>query len=410
MRRTIFLIVLVFLPAEINFQAKDFSDVKTESKQVKISSTAPWSQRIADSFILRHPADIINDSTYHNKWTYDQGVVLEGLQQLWNHTHSKKYFDYIKTNMDQYISGDGGIKKYKYSEYTLDNITPGRQLLFLYKKTKENKYKIAADTLRKQISFQPRTKSGGFWHKMIYPHQMWLDGLYMCEPFYAEYSRVFNEPKNFEDIIHQFILIEKKTRDPKTGLLYHAWDESKQQKWADSVTGTSHIFWGRAMGWYAMALVDVLDFIPRNNPRRKELITILQNFCDALLKYRDPQSKVWFQVVDQYDRKGNFPESSASCMFTYTFAKAANKGYVKKDFLKRAKESFDGIIKTFVTIDKDGYVNLNKTVDGIGLGGNPYRDGSFEYYTGVRVKSNDLRALGPFILSALELEKAKVLK
>ena len=378
--------------------------------QKKINATLPWSQRIADSFIMRHPANIIDDSTYNNKWTYDQGVVLEGLQQLWNQTNDKKYYDYIKTNIDQYVSDNGKINKYKYSEYTLDNIAPGCQLLFLYETTKELKYKIAADTLRKQISSQHRTKSGGFWHKKIYPNQMWLDGLYMCEPFYAEYSKIYNEPKNFDDIANQFILMANKSYDSKTGLYFHGWDESKEQKWAEPVTGKSPTLWSRAMGWYAMGLVDVLDFFPKDHPKRIKLIKILKKFCSALLKYRDAKSHVWYQVTDQGDRKGNYLESSASCMFTYVFAKAANKGYVKKVYLKYAKQSFEGIIKTFTNTDEDGYINLYKTVHGVGLGGKPYRDGSFAYYTSVPLRTNDLRALGPFILSAIELEKSKVIK
>lgn len=386
-----------------------FSIYAQSVQEIKIDPGKPWSVRIADSFILRHPANVINDSTYNNKWTYDQGVLLEGLHQLGKLTKDEKYFNYIKTNIDQFVTDDGKIKTYKYLDFNIDNINTGRELLYLYTKTNEQKYKIAADTLRKQLANQPRTKSNGFWHKKIYPYQMWLDGLYMAEPFYAKYSKLFNEPQNYDDIVHQFVWIEKQTRDKKTGLLYHAWDESKEQKWADPKTGRSPHFWSRAMGWYAMALVDVLDFLPEKQKGRGEIIKILQRLSNSLMKYRDPKTNLWYQVTDPPNRKGNYLEASASCMFTYAFAKGANKGYLPKKFLAQAKKSFDGVIKNLVTIDKNGFIDLHKTCKGAGLGGKPYRDGSFEYYISEPTRTNDLKGLGPFINAAVELEKGKAL-
>ncbi len=386
-----------------------FSIYAQSVQEIKIDPGKPWSVRIADSFILRHPANVINDSTYNNKWTYDQGVLLEGLHQLGKLTKDEKYFNYIKTNIDQFVTDDGKIKTYKYLDFNIDNINTGRELLYLYTKTNEQKYKIAADTLRKQLANQPRTKSNGFWHKKIYPYQMWLDGLYMAEPFYAKYSKLFNEPQNYDDIVHQFVWIEKQTRDKKTGLLYHAWDESKEQKWADPKTGRSPHFWSRAMGWYAMALVDVLDFLPEKQKGRGEIIKILQRLSNSLMKYRDPKTNLWYQVTDMPNRKGNYLEASASCMFTYAFAKGANKGYLPKKFLAQAKKSFDGVIKNLITIDKNGFIDLHKTCKGAGLGGKPYRDGSFEYYISEPTRTNDLKGLGPFINAAVELEKGKAL-
>ncbi|MCX6167746.1 MAG: glycoside hydrolase family 88 protein [Ignavibacteriales bacterium] len=391
---------LICLPA--------FSINSQTVQDIKIDTGKPWSVRIADSFILRHPADVINDtSTFNGKWTYDQGVLLEGLHQLGKLTKDEKYFNYIKTNIDQFVTDDGKIKTYKYLDFNIDNINTGRELLYLYTRTNQQKYKIAADSLRKQLANQPRTKSNGFWHKKIYPYQMWLDGLYMGEPFYAEYSKLFNEPQNFDDIVHQFVWIEKQTRDKRTGLLYHAWDESKEQKWANPVTGRSPHFWSRAMGWYVMALVDVLDFLPEIHKGRTELIKILQRLCTSLLKYRDPKTNLWYQVTDLPERKGNYLEASASCMFTYAFTKGANNGYLPKKFLAQAKKSFDGVIKNLVTIDKDGFINLHKTCKGAGLGGKPYRGGSFEYYISEPTRTNDLKGLGPFINAAVELEKGK---
>lgn len=374
--------------------------------QVKIDPNKLWSVRIADSYLLRHTNEAIVDTNAVSKWNYELGTMLEGYHQLWEKTDDKKYYDYIKLNIDRYVREDGKIKTYKLSDFNIDNINAGRQLLLLYKETKENKYKIAADTLRKQIANQPRTKSNGFWHKKIYPYQMWLDGLYMGEPFYAEYSKLFNEPKNYDDIIHQFILIEKQTRDEKTGLLYHAWDESLQQKWADPKSGKSPHFWSRAMGWYAMAIVDVLDFLPQKHPQRIELIKILSRLSEALLKVRDNRTGLWYQVTNFPNKKGNYLEASASAMFIYAFAKGANKSYLPKSFLDHAKKSFEGIIKNLCTIDKDGFIDLLYTCRGAGLGGNPYRDGSYEYYISEPTRVNDLKGLGPLILAAIELEKA----
>jgi unsaturated rhamnogalacturonyl hydrolase len=380
------------------------------AQSVKVKSSQSWSQRISDSFMLRHPADVINDTVYNNKWTYDQGVFLEGLRQVYLKTGDKKYYNYIKTNIDQFIQPDGKIKTYKFSDFNIDNVNTGKSLLFLYNSTKDAKYKIAADTLRKQLASQPRTKSGGFWHKKIYPFQMWLDGLYMGEPFYAQYSKLFNSSKDFDDIALQFILIEKQTRDEKTGLLYHAWDESKQMKWADPVTGRAPNFWSRAMGWYAMALVDVLDFIPKNNPNRGEIIKIIQRLAEAVIKVQDEKTGIWYQIPNMPDRKGNYLEASASCMFTYALTKGVNKGYLDKKYIGACKKAFEGIIKNLVTVSKEGYVDLHQTCKSAGLGGTPYRDGSFEYYINEPKRTNDLKGVGPFIMAAVEIEKAKATK
>ena len=390
----------------LTFFALSFS--KAQTSEIKIPVNEPWSQRIADTFIARHPGAVTYDSLIPDqRWNYEQGLLLESFHQLWIKTGDKKYFDFIKDNIDKYVEDNGTIKTYKYNSFTLDNINAGRQLLTLYLATKNDKYKKAADTLRKQLANQPRTPTGGFWHKEIYPNQMWLDGLYMAEPFYAQYAEIFNQPKDFDDIINQFILIKEHTRDPKTGLLYHAWDESKKMKWANPVTGCSPHFWSRAMGWYEMALVDVLDFIPKDHPKRQEIINILKKVSGAILKFRDPKTKLWYQVTDQGNRKGNYLEASASCMFTYAFAKGANKGYLDKKFLKAAKESFKGITKHFVTVEKNGLIDLNHTCRSAGLGGKPYRDGSFEYYISEPQRTNDMKGLGSFILAAIELEKAK---
>ncbi len=370
------------------------------------SDQISWSARIVHSLMVRN-ADTLQYAgvTKSARWDYERGVVLQGVYQLYLTTPKKEYLDFIKKHINLYVKEDGLIRTYEYLSFNLDNIATGRNLLALYKATNDKKYKVAADTLRKQLAQHPRTNEGGFWHKKIYPYQMWLDGIYMAEPFYAQYAQMFHEPADFDDIVNQFIFIERHTRDPKTGLLYHAWDESKQMPWADKQTGCSPHFWGRAIGWYAWALVDVLDYLPQDHAKRKELISILQRLSDALLKFREPQSKLWFQIVDQGNRARNYLESSASCMFVYAFAKGANKGYLDKKYLTAAQESFKGILDSMVTVDEKGFVNLHHACQGAGLGGNPYRDGSYEYYIGENQRTNDFKAIGPFILASLELKQ-----
>jgi len=366
-----------------------------------------WSHRLAESFLLRHPNALTCDSSSPNKkWNYEQGLMLVALHQMWLHSGEEKYFEFVKNNLDQYVEESGAIKTYKITDYNLDNIGPGRALLELYQKTGAEKYRKAADTLRKQLREQPRTKEGGFWHKKIYPYQMWLDGLFMAEPFYARYAKLFKEPEAFEDIANQFIIIADHTRDPKTGLYYHGWDESKKERWSNPETGCSLNFWGRSIGWYMMALVDVLDDFPADNPKRTNLIGIFRDLSTALLKFRDENTQLYYQVIDQPNRPGNYLEASASCMFAYAMAKGANKGYLEKKFFVAAQETFEGVVKQFVISNSDGCLDLQGTCKAAGLGGNPYRDGSFEYYVGESQCTNDMKGVGPFLLAAIEIEKS----
>ena len=235
---------------------------------------------------------------------------------------------------------------------------------------------------------------------------MWLDGLYMGEPFYAEYTAKFENGKSFDDIAKQFEIIQQKATDPKTGLLYHGWDESKQMPWANKETGNSPNFWSRSLGWYVMALVDVLDYMPKDHPKRKELVQYLNNASEAILKFQDKSSGLWYQVTDKGADKGNYLEASGSAMFSYAFAKGANKGYLPAKFKKSANKAFDGLTKVLIKkVDEDGGITLTNCCQVAGLGGNPYRDGSYEYYVNERKKDNDPKATGPFILAALELNR-----
>lgn len=353
-------------------------------------------------------AGIWNDST--TRYTYDFGVVLEGIEGLWYRTANPKYYDYIQKSIDLMITEDGTIKGYKPDEYNIDNVKNGRSLLLLYKATGKAKYLKAATSLREQLRNQPRTSDGGFWHKKRYPWQMWLDGLYMGEPFYAEYAALLHEDTAFNDIAKQFILMERHARDPKTGLLYHGWDESKQQRWANKTNGLSPNVWGRAMGWYAMALVDVLEYFPAGHPKRDSLTAILNRLASAVKKYQDPNTGLWFDIVDKPAAKGNYTEASASCMFVNALAKGVRMGLLPEEYLPTAKKGYDGILKQFVEKDSNGRTSLKGTVSVSGLGGEPYRDGSYAYYMSEKVVSNDAKGVGAFLLASNEMAIAAMPK
>lgn len=360
--------------------------------------------KMADSEIAHFPNAASVDFKPEGKWDYTGGLIASSMMKLWKVTGEQKYFNYAKSYADQFIGEDGSIKGYKRSDFNLDRLNSGKFLFPLYEKTHEEKYKKAIYILRDQLNDQPRTSEGGFWHKKRYTNQMWLDGLYMGAPFYAQFAKVFSEPKDFEDVINQFLIVNKHTYNPEVGLNYHGWDESKEQRWANPTTSCSSQFWGRAMGWYSMALVDALDFIPENYPGRDKLITILNQVAAGIAKWQDPKSGVWYQVLDQGTREGNYLEASASCMFVYTLLKATRLHYIDPSYRTAAVKGFDGILKNFIKENKDGTISLTNVCAVAGLGGNPYRNGTYEYYIKEPVRDNDPKGVGPFILACLEIK------
>jgi unsaturated rhamnogalacturonyl hydrolase len=366
----------------------------------------PLSQQMASTVMARWKDSWEIQPGRSEKWSYDQGVVLKGIEGVWLNTADGKYFRFIQQSIDRFVRDDGTIRTYAISEYNIDNVNNGRILLLLYNVTGQEKYRKAAALLREQLKSHPRTSEGGFWHKQIYPYQMWLDGLYMGEPFYAEYAATFHEDAAFDDIARQFILMETHSRDSKTGLLYHAWDESRKQRWANPATGRSPHFWGRAMGWYAMALVDTLDNFPPDHPQRGALIAILKRLAVAVQKYQEPKSGLWYEVLDKGSEKGNYLEASVSCMFTYALAKGVRQGYLPDSYLRVAQKGYKGIVERFIKTDPGGQVNLEGTVSVGGLGGNPYRDGSYQYYLSEKVVTNDPKGVGAFLMASNEMEIA----
>lgn len=369
-----------------------------------LAQKEPLSQQMA-STVMNIWKDSFSLDGKPAKWTYDMGVILKGFEGLWLNTGDVKYYNYIQQQMDVFVQNDGTIRTYKPDEYNIDHVNNGKLLLLLYRVTQKDKYLKAANLLREQLRTHPRTNEGGFWHKKIYPYQMWLDGIYMGAPFYAEYAMLAHEDTAFNDVANQFIWMEKHARDAKTGLLYHAWDESKQMKWANPVTGLSPLFWSRAMGWYATALVDALDHFPENHPKRKELIAILNRLVNAIEKQQDKVTGLWKDILN-YNGPGkekNYFEASASSQFVYAVAKGVRKGYLPAAKISIANKGYAGIKDKFIK-KGNGQTNLHGTVKVSGLGGNPYRDGSFAYYMSEPVIVNDPKGIGAFLLASNEME------
>ena len=404
---TKFIVVLLFFCSTIFTsckQEKRHVENEEPTEKMSISDTLKWSERMALTLMKHHPEAYQIDDKTEPKWDYVHGLVLTSFEALYKKTNDQAYFDYIKNYADVTIDSLGTIPSYKFENFNIDMIEAGNVLFYLYDKTKEEKYLKAMQLLRKQLEEHPRTSEGGFWHKKIYPSQMWLDGLYMGSPFYTKYTVIFENGRNLDDVAKQFELIQKHARDEKTGLLYHGWDESKAMDWANKETGTSPNFWSRSLGWYAMALVDVLDYFPKDHPKQSELVSYLNQLATALTKQQH-ESGLWYQVTDMGDREGNYLEATGSAMFAYALAKGVNKGYLPKEYMQVANNAFDGLTRELVKVSDEGDVIITQACAVAGLGGNPYRDGSFDYYINERKKDNDPKVTGPFILAALELDK-----
>lgn len=361
---------------------------------------------MADSEMKRNPDPRLLDFRPQPKWEYTNGLICSAFLRVWKKTNDTRYYNYVRYYADSMITDDAKILTYKKSDYNIDRVNPGKFLMELHKITGEAKYKMAIDTLRDQMREHPRTSEGGFWHKKIYPHQMWLDGLYMGSPFLAQYAMLYDEPALFEDVARQVYLIDKYTWDEEKGLYFHGWDESREQKWADPVTGRSPHAWGRAMGWFAMALADMLDFFPADHPQRADILAIHKRMADAIVKNQDA-SGLWWQILDRPGDKGNYLEGSASSMFTYFLLKSANKGYLDQKYLNAGKKGYEAIVEKLIQKNDDGTISLTQVCGVAGLGGNPYRDGSYEYYINEVIRDNDPKGVGPFIMAALEYEQLK---
>lgn len=349
---------------------------------------------VADCLIRR-------EGLLHQKWSYDYGVVWRGMEMLHGLTGEERYFRFILDAVDSLVEEDGTVRGYGPEAQNLDFLCNGRQLIFLYEKTGREKFRQAAALLRSQLNTQPRTSDGGFWHKRVYPFQMWLDGQHMAIPFYLQAGRIFGPDEGARtDAARQLILAWQHTLNPETGLPCHGWDEKRQQIWADPVTGRAAHAWGRAVGWYMTALADSLELLGGDHPLSPEVLAIFRALAAKLLSIR--QEGVWLQVLDCPGREGNYAESSGSCLITYALLKGARLGFLSPETGREAQRSFESIQRHFLGRMKNGEYFVAKCCQGAGLGGSSGRDGSFDYYISENVVSHDLKATGAYIQAACE--------
>lgn len=391
MKNTLFVLLLFLFSVSCNTKEKDDSP----KNYVKMT----------ESEMVRNPEAWMIDFSKFPKWNYCHGLEMQAILQVWEKTKDDKYYNYVYDYANMMIDSLGQIKGYKIEDYNIDRVNTGKILFPLYEKTKEERFKKAMMLQREQMKTHPRTANGSFWHKKVYPHQVWLDGLYMACPFLAQYAKEFNEPELFDDVALQIIDVRKHLYDQKTGLYFHGWDESRNQKWADPETGLSPNFWSRSIGWFMMSMVDALDFIPENHPKRPEILKILQELAASLENFRDKETGMWYQVTDQIGKEKNYLESTGSIMFIYSWIKGAQKGYLDKSYEAKGIEAYDNYVKRFMK-EENGTVSITDCCEVAGLGGDKkYRDGSFEYYVSEPIRDNDPKAIGPFIMTSILLDK-----
>lgn len=371
----------------------------------------PNSIRMVKSELIRNPDPRTIDYNDMWKWNYTHGLLLQSMLLT-----STKYpviaanvDDYVKLYLDSIIQPDGAIRNYKKSNYTLDHINPGKMLIMAYERYKDPRLKVALDTLYNQLLSHPRVAEGGFWHKKSYPHQMWLDGIYMEAPFYCEYAQKYlsgeAQKRAFDDVVNQIMVIARHTYDSDNGLYRHAWDEAKAQQWCEPETGRAPHVWGRALGWYCMAMVDVLGFLPQDHPGRDSILTILKPLCQSIHSLQDKDYKAWYQVMDVGQRQGNYLETSCTIMFAYTFVKGAQNGWLDERYLQIGLETYGALNEFFIKEEQDETLTLTRVCGVAGLGGNPYRSGSYQYYINEIVRDNDPKGVGPYIMLSLMLEE-----
>lgn len=337
-------------------------------------------------------------------WNYIDGCMLTALLAMAEITGEKRYFDFVEGFVDSFIAGDGAIRTYDESKYNLDDVNEGRVLFELYDKTKKEKYKKAAARLRGQLERQPRTEEGNFWHKAIYPNQVWLDGLYMAQPFYALYEKNFGT-LDFSDMLRQIETVRARMRDGEKALYYHGYDASRKAFWADHETGRSQNFWLRSVGWFAVALADLIEIVPAGDANAR-LREIFAELMAGVTRYADADTGMYWQVVDQGGREGNYLETSGSSMLAYAMLKGARLGVLDNEYAAKGEKTFRGIVEKYLSFT-DGNLNLGGIclVAGLGPENNRRRDGSYEYYISEPVVENDAKGVAPFLLCYTEVKR-----
>ncbi len=383
-----------------------------------------YSQWLTYSEMKRVPQSYLLDFSKRPKWSYVMGIELEAMLDTYLKYGGDDILAYCREYTDTMIAANGNIRGFRLEDYNLDNIRTGHFVTRMYQHYPEKKNLLAMQLMMKQLKNQPRTvEDKVYWHKAIYSYQVWLDGIFMGLPFYTLTARELMKPKEaqkiYDDAVHQISVTYQRTLDPKTGLNRHAWDETREMFWADKETGLSQHCWGRAQGWYTMALIELLDALPENYSRRSEVIELLRKDLDAVIRWQDKKTGVWYQVMDAPGREGNYLEATCSSMFAYVLLKAYRKGYLGEKYRDAGIKAYKGIINNFIRVNADKTISLTHCCAVAGLGPgisakvlkaapkvkeNKRRDGSFDYYLSEPVRDNDAKGVGPFIWASLEME------
>lgn len=336
-------------------------------------------------------------------WNYMDGCMIKAIIELYLITKKQEYLDFADNFIDYFVKEDGSILSYNPKDYNLDNVNAGKTLFDLYELTGKEKYRKAIDTVYSQLKGQPRTSTGNFWHKLIYPNQIWLDGLYMAQPFYMQYELTYHNGENCLDSYNQFLNVYRLMRDTRNGLYYHAYDDSREAFWCDKVTGLSDNFWLRALGWYAMALIDTMEVMPETLAVEKnELNRIYRELIDSMLPYQDQESGMWYQVVNRGGILPNYLETSGSAIFAYAIMKSVRLGFLDESYFAYGKRAFDGICEKYLS-EKDGELQLDGICLVAGLGNKEMREGTFDYYMREPIVKNEAKGVAPLILAYIEV-------
>lgn len=339
-----------------------------------------------------------------NKWNYIDGCMITACLSLYETTKDEKFLNFSKDFLDYFVKPGGVVETFDPKEYNLDNINQGKNLFILYRLTGDEKYREAIETVRSQLLTHPRTKEGNFWHKDIYPWQVWLDGTYMAQPFYMEYETKYNKMNGCIDSYQQFMNVKKYMKDPKTGLYYHGYDESRQMYWADPETGCSANFWLRAMGWFLVAMVDVLERMDQClYAEYRDIMAMLKEAVEAMLPWQDEESGMFWQVIDKPGIEGNYLETSGSALFAYAVLKGVRLGFLPKRFAAYGEKAFYGTCDRHLGVGEDGSLQLSGICLVAGLGGKDHRDGSLAYYFSEPIVENDAKGVGPLLLAYTEI-------
>jgi unsaturated rhamnogalacturonyl hydrolase len=371
----------------------------TTTPRIDRDAAYAWPIRIATSVRALFPkaADL-------GAWNYTEGMIADALYRIAERTGRDGDFTYVREYLDRFVMSDGSIDSaaYPFELYSLDRIRPATGLLWMHERTKEEKYLTAARYVATQLDKQPRTSDGGYWHRSTYPNQMWLDGIYMADVYAVQFGARTGQRKYFDEAVRQITLVYRHTHDPATGLCYHGWDETKSRPWANKDTGASPEFWGRAIGWYVMAMADIMDVLPPGHAGRRAVLPIFQSLCRSLEKYQDRDTGMWFQIVDKATAPRNYVETSSTLMFAYAMARGAQRGWLPGEFLDHARRATRGVLNHEVDLLPGNRMDIRGTVQVGSLGGN---GGFYDYYVSVPVVTNDQKSIGAFMFLSLALSE-----